>query len=69
MKTGENIRHPHPYTVVLAGTDSEPVNRGALIDAIFDNSGMKPVLVYEKNSEALVYDTVRFAQMKLEIAL
>jgi len=36
---------------------------------IFDNSGMKPVLVYEKNDEAIVYDTVRFAQMKLEIAL
>jgi predicted ABC-type ATPase len=36
---------------------------------IFDSSGMKPVLVYEKNGGALVYDAVRFAQMKMEVAL
>ncbi len=36
---------------------------------IFDNSGMKPVLVYEKNGEAIVYDAARFAQMKEGIVL
>lgn len=36
---------------------------------IFDNSGMKPVLVCERNGEAIVYDTARFAQMKMDVVL
>ena len=36
---------------------------------IFDNSGMKPVLVYERNEEAVVYDAARFAQMKEDVVL
>lgn len=36
---------------------------------IFDNSGMTPVLVYEKNGEAMVYDAARFAQMEKDVGL
>ena len=45
MKTGENIKHPHPYTVALGGTDNEPVDRSALIDAILSDIGVPECLL------------------------